>query len=145
MRPDLIPGVNVDRVDVAAGCRMAAQLGYSDFQAQMIVEYAPMRHHRGEEGGAERTWLAQFPRDLTSWRAILAHAVAKTAESSAPEDPATRLPRQYCEEVLDEEQNDGMGCRLSADHDDGHLWNRPEELPSGHPRRNQEESDAADG
>ena len=142
MRHDLIPGVNVDRVDVAAGCRTAAQLGYGDLQAQMIVEYALMRHRRGEEDGAEHTWLAQFPRDLTSWRAILAHAVA---ESSAPEDPATRLPRQYCEEVRDEEQNDGMGCRLSADHDDGHLWNRHEELPSGHPRRNQEESDAADG
>ncbi|WP_394941167.1 hypothetical protein [Psychromicrobium sp. YIM B11713] len=132
-------------MDVAAECRMAVQLGHGDLQAQMIVEYALMRHRRGAEAGAERTWLAQFPRDLASWWVILAYAVAKAAESSASGDPATRLSRQYCEAIWDEEQNDDMGCRLSADHENGRLWCRYKELDSGHPRRNQEESDAADG
>lgn len=76
MRTDLVPGVNVDRVDVAAGMQMAARLGYDDTTAQMVVEFALMRHRRGEEEGAERLWLSEFPRDLTSWKAILAHALA---------------------------------------------------------------------
>lgn len=76
MRNELIPGVNVDRVDVYAGMQMATRLGYGDATAQMVVEFALMRHRRGEEEGAERTWLSEFPRDLTSWKAILAHALA---------------------------------------------------------------------
>lgn len=83
MRPGLIPDVNVDRVDVEAGLRKAAELGYDDPVARMVAEYALMRHRRGEEEGAERSWLAQFPRDLTSWKVILASAVAE-ADRAAP-------------------------------------------------------------
>lgn len=86
MRPGLIPGVNVDRVDVAAGMQMAARLGYNDATAQMVIEYALMRHRRGEEEGAERTWLWQFPNDLTSWKAILAHAVAAADAAQTPQE-----------------------------------------------------------
>lgn len=75
MRPGLIPGYNIDRVDVSAGLRMAAQLGYTDNKAQMVIEYALVRHRRGEEGGAERTWVSYFPHDLTSWKTILAKAI----------------------------------------------------------------------
>lgn len=76
MRTLLAPGVNLDRVDLAAGLHMADRLGYGGATAQMVAEYALMRHSRGEEAGAEATWLSQFPHDLTSWKAILTQAIA---------------------------------------------------------------------
>ena len=72
----LVPGRNVDKVDVAAGMRQAAKSGYKSPYEQMVVEYALMRHARGEEAGAERTWISYYPRNLTSWYMILAAAVA---------------------------------------------------------------------
>lgn len=72
----LTPGVNVDKVDIGAGLAKARDLGYGDDLAAMVVQYALQRHARGEEDGAERTWLNEYPRDLTSWRVILAAAVA---------------------------------------------------------------------
>ena len=72
----LTPGVNVDLVDVGLGMQRAADIGYSDFKAQMVVQYALARHARGEEKGALGTWLAEYPNDLTSWYMILAHASA---------------------------------------------------------------------
>jgi hypothetical protein len=83
MRPGLVPGTNVDRVDVAAGLKKAAELGYDDPMAQMVAEYALMRHRRGEEDGAERTWLSEYPHDLTSWKAILASAVTAANKAAA--------------------------------------------------------------
>jgi len=77
----LTPGVNVDPVDIAAGLNQAATLGYDDATAQMVTQYALQRHARGEEEGAQRTWLGQYPRDLTSWYAILAAAVASGTEN----------------------------------------------------------------
>lgn len=71
----LVPGVNVDRVDVAAGMTLAARFGYDDWESQTVVEYALMRHRRGEEDGAQRTALGHGI-DLTSWYAILAAALA---------------------------------------------------------------------
>ncbi len=89
MRPGLVPGHTVDRVDVAAGMEFAAKLGYNGPTAQMIVEYALMRHARGEEAGAQRTWLSYFPRDLTSWTAILARAItAADIKAHTEETPA---------------------------------------------------------
>jgi len=73
----LVPGYNVDPVDISAGLECAVKIGYDDGIAEMVVVYALQRHQRGEEDGAERTWLAQYPRDLTSWRMILASAVAQ--------------------------------------------------------------------
>ncbi|MFE6966917.1 hypothetical protein ACFVAJ_17535 [Agromyces sp. NPDC057679] len=75
MRPGLIVGVNVDPVDVGAGLRMAARLGYDDPAAQMVVEHSLLRWKRGEEESGERLWLSEYPRDLTSWKAILAAAI----------------------------------------------------------------------
>lgn len=80
MRPGLVPGVHLDRVDLAAGLHMADRLGYGAATAQMVVEYALMRHRRGEEAGAESTWLSHFPQDLTSWKAILAQAIAQAVK-----------------------------------------------------------------
>jgi len=76
----LVPGYNVDKVDVAAGVARAVQLGYGSPEHQMVAEYALMRHARGEEDGAERSALSGGI-DFTSWRVILAEAVAK---ASAP-------------------------------------------------------------
>ena len=70
-----MPGVNVDKVDLDAGMTKAIELGYTSGQDRMVVEYALMRHQRGEEDGAQRTFLSYFPHDMTSWRVILATAV----------------------------------------------------------------------
>ena len=72
----LTPGVNVDRVDVAAGLRLGAQFGYDDGQSQMVLEYALMRWRRGEEDGAQRTALSHGI-DLTSWYSIIAAATCE--------------------------------------------------------------------
>lgn len=77
----LVPGVNVDRVDVAAGLALAARFGYGDGQSQMVIQYALMRWARGEEGGAEAT-IRSHGIAYTSWRASLAAAVA-AAETAA--------------------------------------------------------------
>jgi hypothetical protein len=74
----LAPGVNVDVVDIDAGLRQAAAFGYGDPRAVMVTEYALRRWQRGEEDGAERTWLSYYPRDFTSFRVIVAAAVAKS-------------------------------------------------------------------
>lgn len=71
----LVPGTNVDRVDIAAGLRLAQVFGYESAEHQMVAEYALRRHSRGEEDGAQRTALSGGI-DLTSWYAILAAAVA---------------------------------------------------------------------
>lgn len=71
----LTPGVNVDKLNIAAGLRMAATVGYGSDRDQMVVTYALQRWTRGEEDGADRTWQSEFPRDMTSWRMILASAM----------------------------------------------------------------------
>lgn len=90
----LIPGWNTDRVDVAAGLEMAKRLGYGDPTAQMVAEFALMLHRRGEEDNAQRAWLGQYPRDLTSWYAILAHAITaarRHAHENSPWPDGTRV------------------------------------------------------
>lgn len=76
----LVPGLSVDRVDIAAGLAQAAQFGYGDAESQMVIEYALMRWRRGEEAGAERTVLSHGV-DYTSWRGALAAAVASGSTS----------------------------------------------------------------
>lgn len=71
----LTPGVNVDKVDIPAGLRLAALFGYDDPQSRMVVTYALQRHERGEEDGAQRSALSGGI-GLTSWYAIVAAAVA---------------------------------------------------------------------
>ena len=71
----LIPGYNVDYVDLDAGLNKAREIGYSDANSLMVVEYALMRHKRAEEEGAQRTALSGGI-DLTSWCMILAAARA---------------------------------------------------------------------
>jgi hypothetical protein len=76
----LVPGYNVDIVNVAAGIDQAIQFEYDDLESLMVIEYALMRHARGEEDGAERTALSGGI-DLTTWRVILAAAIATPART----------------------------------------------------------------
>lgn len=85
----LTPGVNVDRVDVEAGISLAARFGYDGPLYQMVVEYALMRHRRGEEDGAQRTAL-HYGIDLTSWYAILAAARSHAEAAIDPGPPSVR-------------------------------------------------------
>jgi len=73
----LVPGYNVDVVDIAAGLREAQAAGYDTELALQVAWYALWRHQRGEEDGAQRTWLSEYPRDLASWYRILAAATAQ--------------------------------------------------------------------
>jgi hypothetical protein len=81
VRPGLVPGVNTDLVDVGEGCDRASLLGYDSAEFQMVVEYALMRHRRGEEAGAEATALSHGI-DLTSWKVILSAAIVAAKEVS---------------------------------------------------------------
>lgn len=77
MHPSLVPGVNVDVVNVERGMARAAELGYATtWRERMVIDYALRRWGMGEEEGADRTFLSQFPHALTDWRAILASAIA---------------------------------------------------------------------
>lgn len=89
MRRNLIPGHNVDRIDVAAGLRELSAAGYAHPYTKMVIEHALMRWQRGEEEQAERGAIDQSFHgiDLTSWRRVLAAARA-SAESAA--QPTTK-------------------------------------------------------
>lgn len=76
-----VPGYNVDRVNVAAGLAQAVLFGYTGPESRMLVEYALMRHAKGEEDGAQKTALGGGI-SLTAWYAILAAAIT-TAEQEA--------------------------------------------------------------
>lgn len=71
----LVPSWNADKLDVAAGMAAAVQFGYGTQEHQMVAEYALMRHARGEEDGAKKSAISGGI-DLTTWRIILAHAMA---------------------------------------------------------------------
>lgn len=83
----LVPGVNVDRIDVAAGMRELTACGWGDAspETRMVVEYALTRWARGEEEAAERGAIDRSFHgiDFTSWRRVLAAARA-AAEANAP-------------------------------------------------------------
>lgn len=82
----LTPGVNVDAVDIEAGIAMARQHGWiTNGNDLMLVDYALRRHARGEETGAEKTWMGHFgSHSLTGWRMVLAAALAADARNGAP-------------------------------------------------------------
>ena len=82
----LVPGYNVDRVDLVASLALATAFGYGDPQSQMVATYALRRWSRGEETGADRTALSGGI-DLTSWRAILAAGCAAAAAAAGMTAP----------------------------------------------------------
>lgn len=79
----LIPGYNVDKIDLEAGMRMLAQCGYDDPKTKMVVEYALVCHAKGEEAAAQRraTDPTFYGIRLTSWYMVLAAAKAGAMQS----------------------------------------------------------------
>jgi len=86
MRHNLVPGHNVDRIDVAAGLRELAAAGYTHPYTKMVIEHSLMRWQRGEEAEAERGAIdASFHGiDLTGWRRVLAAARASAEVAAQP-------------------------------------------------------------
>jgi len=76
MRVGLIPGHNVDRINVAAGLRALKECGYDSPETTMVIEYALMRHMRGEEDAAMKGAIDKSFHgvNVTSWYRILAAA-----------------------------------------------------------------------
>lgn len=74
----LVPGHNVDKLDVPAGLRELAACGYTEPETVMVIEYAMRRWMRGEEEQAERGAIdASFHGvNFVSWRRVLAAAMA---------------------------------------------------------------------
>lgn len=83
-----VPGYNVDPIDVTAGLRMLTQLGWppdldeDTLRTREVITYALQRHARGEEAAAEKAAIDKrfYGIDFTSWRAVLAAAIAAGAE-----------------------------------------------------------------
>lgn len=82
----LVPGVNVDRVNVAAGIRELERCGCNDdWRTREVITYALHRWAKGEEAAAERGAIDQTFHgvSLTVWRRVLAASVA-AAPQGAP-------------------------------------------------------------
>lgn len=77
----LVPGVNVDKIDVAAGLKELTLCGYQEPKTHMVIEYALQRWARGEEQAAERGAVDQSFHgvDFGSWRRVLAAAIAASS------------------------------------------------------------------
>lgn len=79
----IVPGVHVDRIDVAAGMRELEKIWPgAPVESVTVIQYALMRWARGEEAAAERGAIDQSFHgvDFGSWRRVLAAARA-TAET----------------------------------------------------------------
>jgi hypothetical protein len=77
MTRNLIPGHNVDRIDVAAGMRELKACGYDDsVETAFVIEHALMRWARGEEEQAKRGAIDRgfHGIDFGSWVRVLAAA-----------------------------------------------------------------------
>lgn len=79
MRTGLIPGHNVDRIDVNAGLRELTACGYDEPHTIAVIEYALQRWARGEEEQAQRGAIDKnfHGIDLTSWTRVIAAARAR--------------------------------------------------------------------
>jgi hypothetical protein len=77
----LVPGVNVDPVDISAGMAEAGACGFDGAADLIVIEYALRRWLRGEEEGAEAT-IRHNLIDYTAWRRILAAAVMAGKDKS---------------------------------------------------------------
>lgn len=83
----LTPGLNVDRIDVAAGLRELAKfMPNASTETRMVIEHALMRWKRGEEEAAQRGAIDQTFHgiDYGSWLRVLAAARA-AGEAAASE------------------------------------------------------------
>lgn len=79
MRTNLIPGHNVDLLDIPSGLReLHTACGTPDPKTACVIEYALTRWARGEEAEADRMAIdSSFHGiDLTTWRRVLAASLA---------------------------------------------------------------------
>lgn len=74
----LVPGYNVDKVNIAVGMEELRKTGYHEARTKQVIMYALQRWARGEEEAAERGAIDKtfYGIDFTSWRRVLAAAVA---------------------------------------------------------------------
>lgn len=74
----LVPGYNVDKIDIEAGLRELTDCGYDDMYNRMVITYALQRWQRGEEAAAERAAIdtSFHGIDYTSWRRVIAASMA---------------------------------------------------------------------
>lgn len=104
----LNPGVNVDAVHYGAGMARLEQLGWDprdDWMTHAVVLYALQRWARGEEHAAERGVIDRHFHgiDLTSWRVVLAAAVAAGEErlrGQGADDPGAAADAALVEEEV---------------------------------------------
>jgi hypothetical protein len=84
MRPGLVPGFNVDKLDIAAGMRELSDIGWpntedgANIETRAVIHYALLRWARGEEDAAERGAIDKSFHGIpfTCWRRVLAAAMA---------------------------------------------------------------------
>lgn len=84
----LTPGVNLDRIDVAAGMRALHDCGgYDSMETRMVIQHALQRWARGEEEAAQRGAIDKSFHGitLTCWIRVLATARA-AAETAATKE-----------------------------------------------------------
>lgn len=77
-RTQLIPGHNVDIIDVEVGLRELDVCGYHEVETRSVVNYALQRWARGEEEAAQRAAIDQSFHgiNLTCWVRVLAASCA---------------------------------------------------------------------
>jgi hypothetical protein len=95
----LVRGVNVDRVDIAAGLKQAARLGYTSPEHREVITYALRRWARGEEPGAEQT-IKSGGVDWAQWRIVLAAAAASAEQAEQAVAKLAGRFRELLEEAL---------------------------------------------
>lgn len=99
----LVPGVNVAKIDVAAGLRAAYEIGFTLGEDQMAIGMFLNEFRRGEEDSAQKRFLRSFANDLTSWTRILAAAMAA---AEAPVETVRRTRKWVTLEVQVEWRSD---------------------------------------
>ena len=87
----LTPGVNLDRIDVAAGMRALHECGYDSMETRMVIQHALQRWARGEEEAAQRGAIDRnfHGITLTCWIRVLASARAAAEMSEGAKGSRT--------------------------------------------------------
>ena len=80
MRQGLVPGYNLDKINVKAGLEELAKTDYNDSRTIMVIEYNLNRWTRGEEAAAQKGAIDKdfHGVDLTTWIRVLAAARVET-------------------------------------------------------------------
>lgn len=78
MRPGLVVGRNVDRVDIAAGLKELKACGYTEAETVEVIKYALQRWSKGEEDKAQKMAIDKTFHgiDLTSFTRVIAAAIS---------------------------------------------------------------------